>query len=531
MTQSQEPQSRRQWFTMIGRLAGGAAMYQAMAALGHAAQSPFVGRPNLSGAKPGSSVIVLGAGMAGLVAAYELRQAGYKVQVLEYEDRPGGRAWTLRGGDKVRESDGSVQTVRFAKGNYFNPGPWRVPYHHHAMLDYYKHFKVLLEPFMQVNYNAYVHNSKALRGTPQRFRHVQADVRGHVSELLSKATRQGALDETVTKEDQERLLASLRNWGPLNRENRYVQGTAVSDRRGYDVDPGGGLMPLAKPSQPIGLSELMQSNLWALIGLGDWYEFQSTIFQPVGGMDVLPMAIAKELGNAIHYNCKVLKISQDTDTVTVTYEDARAPSGNRQAIADWCVCTIPASILSQLDIACSKEMKEAIAALPYGGAVKVGLEFNRRFWEEDDGIYGGCSYTDLPVQTLSYPSNGYQSDGPAVMLGAYAFENTNSYRWSSLAPAERIRLALEYGSQLHPQYRKEFRSGVTVAWHRMPWVNGCFGAWTESMREKHYKALAQIDGRLVLAGEHVSYIPAWQEGSVLSSLDAISRLHAKAKVA
>jgi 2-polyprenyl-6-methoxyphenol hydroxylase-like FAD-dependent oxidoreductase len=80
---------------MIGLTAGGAAMYQAMSSLGFVAESSFKGPVSLSGAPKGSSVLILGAGM---VAAYELRKAGYKVQVLEYNARGGGRNWSLRGG-------------------------------------------------------------------------------------------------------------------------------------------------------------------------------------------------------------------------------------------------------------------------------------------------------------------------------------------------------------------------------------------------------------------------------------------------
>ena len=64
-----------------------------------------------------------------------------------------------------------------------------------------------------------------------------------------------------------------------------------------------------------------------------------------------------------------------------------------------------------------------------------------------------------------------------------------------------------------------------MGWHRVPWTLGCAGAWTDETRARHYKNLCAIDGRIVLAGEHASYIPAWQEGAVLSSLDAIGRLH------
>ncbi|WEE77346.1 flavin monoamine oxidase family protein [Comamonas testosteroni] len=520
--------SRRQLLSMIGKVAGGSAMYQAMSSLGYAAESHYSGPVKLGNAKPGASVLVLGAGLAGMVAAHELRAAGYKVQLLEYQSRAGGRCWTLRGGDEFSELDGTRQQVGFAKGNYFNPGPWRVPYHHHAMLDYYKRFGIKLEAFNQVNYNAYLHNSKALAGKPQRFRHVQTDVYGHVAELLSKATNQGALDQSVSREDKERLLESLKAWGVLDKEYRYRASNAVSDFRGYDIDPGGGLMAQAKPSTPMGLHELLESNLWRQMGVGNIYEFHSAIFQPEGGMDMLAQAMARDLGPAIRYNAKVTRIAQNDKGVTVDYVDALKPGSTLQARADWCVCTIPLSILSQIEVQAGSAMQNAIAAVPYGSSMKVGLEFKRRFWEEDERIYGGISYTDLPIQQISYPSTGYMGNGPAVLLGAYAFENSNSYRFSSLKPAERVRLALEYGAQIHPQYKQEFLNGVSVAWHRMPWINGCFGNWTDALREQHYKDLAQIDGRLVLAGEHVSYIPAWQEGAVLSSLDAIQRLHAKA---
>src|SRR5579859_7611519 len=78
------PLTRRELLSMIGMSAGGAAMYQAMSSLGLAADSGFKGPMQLSGAPTGAKVLVLGAGIAGLVAAYELRKAGYQVQVLEY---------------------------------------------------------------------------------------------------------------------------------------------------------------------------------------------------------------------------------------------------------------------------------------------------------------------------------------------------------------------------------------------------------------------------------------------------------------
>jgi monoamine oxidase len=112
-----------------------------------------------------------------------------------------------------------------------------------------------------------------------------------------------------------------------------------------------------------------------------------------------------------------------------------------------------------------------------------------------------------------------------VLLGGYTWDGPNSYEFTAMPPAERVRLAVEYGARIHPQYRAEFENGVSVAWHRVPFALGCAGDWTEETRREHYDNLCAIDGRIVLAGEHASYLPAWQEGAILSALDAIARLH------
>ena len=100
--------SRREWLTEIGRMAGSATLLRAMVALGVTAKSSYAGPAELQGAPPGTSVLVLGAGLAGLLAAWELRKAGYAVKVLEYNQRAGGRCWTLRGSDSYTELGGAT---------------------------------------------------------------------------------------------------------------------------------------------------------------------------------------------------------------------------------------------------------------------------------------------------------------------------------------------------------------------------------------------------------------------------------------
>src|SRR5450432_2868881 len=303
--------SRRQLLRMIGLTAGNAAMYQAMSSLGFAADSTYTGPINLKGAPKGASVLVLGAGIAGMVAAYELRAAGYQVQVLEYNSRPGGRNWTLRGGDKYTELGGYAQECQFDKDQYINPGPWRLPYHHRGILSYCKKLNVPLEPFIQINYHAYVHSKKGFGGKPQRYREVKADYQGQVAELLAKATKQNALDQQVNAEDRERLLESLRDWGALDKNFQYVASLRSNERRGYERPLGGGLDARPEYSKPIGLSDILKSGIWQGIGAGDEYDMQQSLMQPVGGMGRIGEAFGRELGALIRYNAKITQIKQN----------------------------------------------------------------------------------------------------------------------------------------------------------------------------------------------------------------------------
>ncbi len=521
--------TKRDLLALIGRTAGATAMYMAMTSFDQAKASHFTGPPKLDGGAKGKSVLILGAGVAGMTAAYELQKAGYKVQILEYNDRVGGRSWTLQGGDSYTELGGATQQCQFAAGNYINPGPWRIPWHHHGLMHYCHEFGVALEPFMQVNYNAYVHDTRQFGGKPQRFRHVFADYQGHVAELLAKSTKKGALDDALSKEDGEILLESLRSWGGLDKQFRYVKGRESSNRRGWDKEPGGGLTAEPIASDPMTAETVLRSGMWRAIGGNLSWDHLFTIFQPVGGMQNVARGFGKAVGNVVRLGSKVTAIRQDEAGVAVDYLDTRS-GAKLSAKADYCLCTIPLPILAQIEMNVGAELAAAIRAVPYTTSVKVGLEFKRRFWEQDEQIYGGITYTDLPNSQISYPSSRYGDAGPGVLLGAYT-GGVTGYELTALPPEERVRRVLDWGSQIHPQYKDEFMNGISVGWHRVPWVLGCFGQWSEDSRREHYRNLCQLDGRILLAGEHASYYGGWQEGGITSAIDAISRLHAQVQAA
>ena len=208
-----------------------------------------------------------------------------------------------------------------------------------------------LEPFTQVNYNAYVHSTNAYGGKPKRYREVQADFHGHVAELsgqIHQAERAGP--GRSPRRTARSCWQALKAWGALDGNYEYVKGLPASNA----ARPGGRSRRRAEFAagtfrSPIALCDraeflyVAHHRLRAMIT-----NMQSSIFQPKGGMGQIGKAFGKELGTLIKYNCKVIDIHQDDKGVTATYIDSRTGGAPQKATADWCVCTIPASILSQI---------------------------------------------------------------------------------------------------------------------------------------------------------------------------------------
>jgi monoamine oxidase len=417
--------------------------------------------------------------------------------------------------------------VQFDSGHYLNPGPWRIPYHHRTLLHYCKTFGVQLEPFIQFNHNAFVHSADAFGGKPVRYREAAADFEGNVAELLGKAVDQKALDSEISLEDREKLLEALRGWGMLDKDMRYRANLISSEHRGFEKSPGGGVDGAPVASQLFSFHDVLNSQVWRNMAFFMNHEMQTTMFQPVGGMGMIGKAFAAKVQPLITQNAKVTRIQQDKSGVTVIYADT-ASGAVTEAKADYCVCTIPLGVLNQIPNNLSPAKRAAIAAVPYNHSVKIGLQMARRFWETDDYIYGGHSFTSQDIALVSYPNYKLFEDGPGVLLGAFA-SGAGAYRLAGMTPEERIEAALAQGSVFHPGvYRKEFQTGASVAWGRVPWTMGCCARWNEETRKEHYQTLVAVDDRVVLAGEHASYVGCWMEGALLSSLDAITRLHRRA---
>ena len=208
--------TRRHFLARVAAVGGAPLVYEAMTGLGLLA-APQQNRFELTGRVSGVRVLILGAGIAGLTTAYELGKIGYDCRVLEARARPGGRCFTVRKGT-VSEEDGPGQTAAFDEGLYFNAGPMRIPHHHSTTLGYCRELQVPTEVFVVDTESAYLLQTRGpLAGRRIRLREAHADFDGYIAELLSKALSQAQLDQPLSAEDRDRVLAYLRRLGEIGR--------------------------------------------------------------------------------------------------------------------------------------------------------------------------------------------------------------------------------------------------------------------------------------------------------------------------
>jgi monoamine oxidase len=516
--------TRRDFLYRAAAVGGSALLLNTMNAWSMGINSTAGAPPALTGSGKGKKVVILGAGLAGMTAAYELGKLGYQCQVLEARGFAGGRCQTARKGFTLQELGGEKQTCAFDDGQYINHGPWRIPLHHQSTLHYTRLFEVPLEVMVNDNDHAFVYleNGGPLSNKRLRPAQLKADMRGHVAELLAKSVKNNQLDQALTADDKTLLLDYLAHEGQLQGADLRYKGRSG---RGFTVNPGAGLSA-GTPSDPLGFKELLASKVGNVYSAVQDFPMQNTMFQPVGGMDAIARAFEKRVGRQIRYRAQVQTIRHGENKVTVSYKDTA--SGKLATIdADYCLCTLPLSVLRNIDTDFSPALKAAVKSVAYAPVGKIGLQMKRRFWEEDDQLYGGHVLTDLKaINTISLPSTGWQKQ-KGVLLGYYHYM-TDAIEISALTPAERAEFALAAGQKIFPAYRASFDSAFSVAWHRVQYNLGGWAEWNDDNRKDAYPLLLEGEGRVLLAGEHLSYLTGWQAGAIESAWQQIEKLHARA---
>ena len=395
-----------------------------------------------------------------------------------------------------------------------------------------KEFGIPLEILVKDNDEAYVRfdrQSGPLNGKIVRRREIMADMRGYTAELLAKQVDQGKLNERLDEEARELLIEYLVHEGFLQRGDLAYRGTS---ERGFDVHPGAGTDPgPGVASSAYEFKDLLQSGLGRVFRGVSSVERPYTMFQPVGGMDLIARAFSDRIGDAIVNNVEVQEIRQDADGVRIPIKDTRTGEV-REERSDYCISTIPPTLVSRMPADLSDECKAALKA-PTGTPVgKLALQMNRRFWEEDDGIYGGASATDLEgAGSVIYPSYGWQGK-TGVVQGYYNFRSS-AVRVSAMSLEERAELGLQNGELVHPGRFRDHYDGnsFSVAWHLVQYSMGGWEGWSTDARKSHYPVLLEPQGRVFFAGTYLSHLAGWQAGAVESAWQQIEKLHQLATTA
>ncbi len=553
--------SRREFITRVGQAGGYSAAFVTMQGIGilpqrsAGAQTPGSSPDQLQAqtARPetlsvpanvgkGTSVAILGGGIAGLVAAYEMRALGYKVTLLEARARPGGRNYTVRPGDSVTFLDGATQKCTWDDGHYQNFGPARLPSIHPNILGYCRKLGVELQVEVNMSRSAHLQNDAANEGKPVTLRQAENDTRGHVAELLSKCTSAGNLDGDFSKEDRERMLDFLRLYGPLDDAGKY----AGSDRAGYSKTAGAG-DEAGTLSTPIDMHTLLDEAFWQGMLFDEQFDMQATMFQPVGGMDRIPYAFAKSLGDIVRYNSPVTEIRKTAKGVRVAYTEKGRP---KTLEADFCICALPLTQLKKIPNDFGAPFQKVIAECAYSSAYKIAWE-SRRFWEQEDNIYGGLEFVTTGCSPIWFPSAGLFSPRGVLVAGYTEEDGTPFQKLSVPEKFDQSRKSIE---KLHPGRGHELEKPMYVTWGQMQYNEGSWirsyapgqerspgirlskqtgqarnPAAARTQTNPNYEALIQPDGPIYFCGDHASHIVGWQEGAALSSLRAIQLISDRVK--
>ncbi|MBD1393834.1 flavin monoamine oxidase family protein [Mucilaginibacter sp. ZB1P21] len=511
--------TRRNFLSKGAMLAGGT--YPTMMALGMLKPAPAHAF-NLTGSGNGKHIIILGGGLAGMTSAYELTKLGYKCTILEARERAGGRCWSIRNGSTHTEVGQAPVTAQFDDGLYFNAGPSRIPHHHELTLHYCKELGVPIQVYNNVNEGAYyfAEGKGPLSNKKIRAREVHNDVRGYMAELLSKSIDKNSLDTALTKEDTQKILEYLAAEGGLDIDKLYK----ASARRGYIESPGPG-DKAGKIGDANKLADIIQSGLMDpdFYNVAEYtYELQMTMFQAVGGMDQIAKALQKQVVPYLKLGAEVTSITNLPEGVKITYKDA---SGEHVLQGDICICTLPLPVLSNVNNNFSGDVSRAIDYISYNQTGKIGLQFKRRFWEEDDHIYGGITHTNNELTQIFYPSYDYLSK-KGILIGYYNF-NEKALQTGELNYADREKLALQKGRLIHPQYDAEFERSFSVSWHKAKYNLGGWAVYGSESRKNQYPVLLKPDKQVYFAGEHLTYLNAWMAGAFESARSVVTAIHGR----
>jgi monoamine oxidase len=427
-----------------------------------------------------TKVLILGAGISGLCAAYELNKKGIETTILEARDRIGGRIHTIR--------------EPFADGQYAEAGAMVVPDSHQLTKHYIRQFNLQLLESGPVYPALYLRNGHRTIGadSPQE---------------LQKRFLGPWVDRVLTSLSSPEWPGELRSLDHLTLEE-FLTRQGVSQeliaqlRMEYIDEWGDGI-----------------GSYSALSGLYDLARGRSgSLFRIQNGSESLTQAFASHIPR-IRLNCSVKRIAQTPVEVQITFSENHTLQSER---ADLLICTIPFSVLDRVEMDMPVEKRNAISELGYTSVCRIYAQVSERFWEAEN--LTGFGYTDEDFFSV-FHSTATQR-GPKGILEAYV-SGPLSRKLSALSSSDRLREALTRMEKIHPQIRSFLIQATSICWDNDPCAGGAYSWFKPGQMTGLLAAIQSSVGQIHFAGDHTSMLPGWMQGALESSMRVVDEIVAR----
>ncbi len=454
-------------------------------------------------------ITVLGAGIAGLVAAYELEVRGHTVDIMEASNRIGGRVWTHRFGT---EKDAP----------YAELGAMRIPSDHQHTLHYVeemglsdklcKFVTVFEEQNAFINVEGKIFKMKdAPRIFQQRYQGIFTDERYSEQTRLFAAWLKTIVDTISPGDLRESLDSDLKSHLMDELERLDLSLYFLEDGEKIDLQR----FVKENPGFRARCSKALDMFLGDIV-----VETSSDLLQIKGGTQLLIDRLVESVKAEINCNLPVVGIKVKDGYTQIDYLE----NGERKTRdCEYVLCTIPFTVMRKMELQGFDERKiDSIHNTVYCPATKVAFHTKENFWEKQ-GIKGGASFSGAGVRQSYYPSVKFNPERGSVMLASYTIGD-DADRLGNMSDSERHNYVKDVVSNVHPELKQQgmIQDVASIAWGNYEWsAGGCTIHWDDSNHTANYLEAARPQNNLFFAGEHCSKYPAWIQGSIESTLEAV----------